>query len=197
MRTIVNKTGHAITISHGGKYVELLPAGDPIRLKEVRKPTKHSVLVGGKVVEALQWGGYETNEAPDAVRVGFPIVEKRWEADESVLPKEQDGVYYVVSALVANAFPTRRDLLCPETKKGEDGQIYCTALVRAVPDTMPVYYSGINAGQEMLADEIKCACARQGRQGGIFLDALINLIPTLAEFRCIREYVNCADEGDE
>jgi len=63
---------------------------------------------------------------------GVPIVEKEWEIDTRCpLPDPQPNTFYIVSALVANAFPERSDLLCPETRKTRDGRVYAVALVRA------------------------------------------------------------------
>ena len=43
---------------------------------------------------------------------------------ESNLPDYEEGVYYIVSALVANAYPERKDLLMVnETIRDDDGRI--------------------------------------------------------------------------
>ncbi len=74
----------------------------------------------------------EKREDVDYTVDGVPIVQKRWAVDHHCpLPAPQPGTYYVVSALVANAFPERSDLLCPETRKTRDGRVYAVALVRA------------------------------------------------------------------
>ena len=53
---------------------------------------------------------------------------KKW--GKGNLPDAVDDTNLIVSAIVANAFPERTDLLCPETKRFTDGSIRCTALVR-------------------------------------------------------------------
>jgi len=128
--TVVNLTGHPIT-NKGGE--EIIPSGKSIRLDEERKITDETVTFNG--VEGLRWSE-DTNDWDGPISLissrpyGLPIVEKSWSCSENQLPPQQDNVYYVVSALVANAYPHRRDLLCPETKKDEKGSIYATALVR-------------------------------------------------------------------
>lgn len=54
---------------------------------------------------------------------GIDIVRKRF-TDVVDLPDYQDGVYYVVSLIVAQALPERKDLLCPgEQIRDEQGRI--------------------------------------------------------------------------
>lgn len=46
------------------------------------------------------------------------------------LPKEKKGKYYIVSYLVKNAFPERKDLLVPSepVKNGNGRTLYCKSL---------------------------------------------------------------------
>ena len=51
------------------------------------------------------------------------ILKKRFLADETtLLPPIEEGVYYIVSAIVATAI-RRNDLIVPNTIRDEDGQI--------------------------------------------------------------------------
>lgn len=100
--TVINMTPHAITYVGG----EIPPSGRVVRLREER-----TVIT----------------EIPGLP----PLVEKSWLPEESPLPEPEEGTLYIVSALVANAFPDRRDLVCPETVRTADGKIICTAFVRA------------------------------------------------------------------
>ena len=61
--------------------------------------------------------------------VPVPLIEKTWGVTTD-LPKPEEGVLLVVSALIANAHPERSDLVTPQTER-RDGKIVCTALVRS------------------------------------------------------------------
>lgn len=60
---------------------------------------------------------------------GLPITRQVFGQVEG-LPEHKDGIYYIVSHLVAAACPDRTDLFCPgPTIKGTDGRIIgCTSL---------------------------------------------------------------------
>ena len=100
------------------------PDGLVVRLDEERKETSEAVGEGGAVISRIYypWGGQLGPQ-----NRGLPIVEKAWSSGN--LPDEEEGVLLIVSALVANQYPTRDDLVCPETKR-EEGEIKCTALVK-------------------------------------------------------------------
>lgn len=50
---------------------------------------------------------------------GIPINKSTY-GDVSGLPKQADGVYYIVSSFVANALPERKDLLYPDDLVRDD-----------------------------------------------------------------------------
>lgn len=116
---IVNLTGHPIDfILNDGTAVTIPPAV--------------TITADGLTFAARVPRLKETRKDIDYTQEGIPIVQKTWERDpENPLPAPRAGTYYVVSALVANAFPERSDLLCPETRKTRDGRVYAVALVRA------------------------------------------------------------------
>ena len=133
---VVNLTPHPITFADG----EIPPSGKTVRLDEVRTATGQVVCPDGSIGPS-RVGGFPINyddevvpwEAPPQKVKGIPIVTKQW--GNSNLPPEQPGVRYIVSALVANAHPLRRDLLVPETKRDESGAITATALIENSPPT--------------------------------------------------------------
>ena len=116
---VVNLTGHHVDfIQNDGTKVSIPPA----------------VIVDGEGHEfpAPAPRLLEKRQDIDYTVDGVPIVEKEWKIDTRCpLPDPQPNTFYIVSALVANAFPERSDLLCPETRKTRDGRVYAVALVRA------------------------------------------------------------------
>jgi len=97
---IINKTPHAVHIKYGkyefDDYKIIKPDGDPIRLEEKR---------------------YECGEI-EGIPITYPVY------GAANLPEEQPGVYYIVSAMVLNAYPERLDLLAPGPAiRNESGQI--------------------------------------------------------------------------
>jgi len=116
---IVNLTGHPIDfILNDGTKVSIPPAV-VVDLEGREFPASVPRLV-------------EKRHDVDYTVDGVPIVEKEWKIDTRCpLPEPKPGTYYIVSAILANAFPDRADLLCPETRKTRDGKVYAVALVRA------------------------------------------------------------------
>ena len=107
MSKFVNMTPHPINLfieGEGGKEEILIePCGKTIRLKE--------------------------NWSEIKVVNGVPITHCSY-TSEVDLPDIEEGVYYIVSAMVANAFPDRNDFLIPaQTIRDEKGRIVgCTSL---------------------------------------------------------------------
>ena len=63
-----------------------------------------------------------TATTPDGLEVS--IIKKSY-FNTVGLPPPQEGVLYAVSSIVANANPSRNDLVCPLTKR-RNRRIYCT-----------------------------------------------------------------------
>lgn len=125
MKTFRNLTPHNITLKDGTQ----IPSEGAVRLSETRTVKESFVIVqnrGHNEYITEEWQLDDCN--PDFIKPFPPIVEKEWGGTD--LPEEQDGTYLIVSALVANAFPERKDLVCPETARNESG-VYCSAFVRA------------------------------------------------------------------
>lgn len=124
MIKLVNLTPHPINFMNG---LVLFPEKDPVRLEE--KIVKR--IEGFQTLEDPEtWypEGYPTHEKHTIDTV--PIIQKRWGSGN--LPVPRKGVRYIVSALVANAYPERKDLLCPSTIKDCDGNTVCVALIQSV-----------------------------------------------------------------
>jgi len=100
---IVNLTPHSISIVGGP---EIPPSGKIVRV--------------GSTIQRIG----EVEGIPlTCTTYGKPGVEigNRWDGE---LPEPQPGVWYVVSALAAQACPDRKDFLIPnETVRNEKGQI--------------------------------------------------------------------------
>ena len=126
--TVINLTSHEITLEG---IPAIPPSGIVARVCETRDVLPYCASANG-----LMWSGggpgYGEMADDDGIGVppiiGVPVVRKNWGEVEGLPPQKRD-TYYIVSALVANACTDRTDLLCPETKRLEDGQIICTALV--------------------------------------------------------------------
>lgn len=103
---IVNATPHDINLMDAsGNVIARYPAsGRPIRLTERR-------AVAFEMPVEIARGAW----------IAVPIVTLRHTAE---MPREETGVYYIVSAMVANAYPERRDLLTIDgTVRDERGQM--------------------------------------------------------------------------
>ncbi len=100
---IINKTPHMVRIiveaqngMSGCTSMTIEPDGDPIRLEEKR---------------------FECGEI-EGIPITYPVY------GSANLPEEQPGVYYIVSAMVLNAYPERLDLLAPgPAVRNASGQI--------------------------------------------------------------------------
>ena len=96
--TVINKTPHTVTILDDGKVVrEYQSDGSTIRLAMSEKSVG---LVDGVPLVTVEYG------------------------EPVGLPPEQEGVTYIVSALVRQALPERRDLVVPAgLVRDENGRI--------------------------------------------------------------------------
>jgi len=106
--TFTNMTPHPINLLDAATepIMTIEPSGDTIRLTESKE-----------VVDNIE---------------GVDVLEITFSAGGN-LPAVVDGVYYIVSALVANAYPERLDfLMVANTLRDDNGRIYgCTAWARA------------------------------------------------------------------
>lgn len=86
---IINKTPHAVYIlDEDGTVLRMFPKSNGmIRVEEF--PEEYGTIDG------------------------IPISSTTWGETKDV-PKEKEGTYYIVSQLVKNALPNRRDLLVPK-----------------------------------------------------------------------------------
>lgn len=100
---IINLTSHVVTVCHGENVRTFEPSGQVARCHQ-------NEIVIGQID-------------------GLPITRQVFGQVEG-LPEQQNGIYYIVSRLVAAACPDRADLFCPgPTIKGTDGRITgCTSL---------------------------------------------------------------------
>ena len=112
MTKILNMTPHIINVevSNGSHIEKISPDGEVWRLKE----------------EVIFDQTIEYDNFP------FSVYKKTFKPPE--LPAEIEGTYYIVSLIVKQAFPARKDLLVPDTGatavRGSDGQIrYVTRFI--------------------------------------------------------------------
>lgn len=108
MARIINMTPHAVRVfldTEGIKVRTFMPSGKSIRL------ASETYKVG------------EIDGIPvTRTRYGNPVIESKMGSEE--LYFETPGVYYIVSAMVAQALPHRKDLLVPaEQVRDSDGKI--------------------------------------------------------------------------
>ena len=82
--------------------------------------TPHAVQIKWEHEDNTCWQVYESDSDPirlDETRIscgeveGIPVSYAVYGAAN--LPEEKDGIYYIVSAMVMNAYPERLDLLAP------------------------------------------------------------------------------------
>ena len=108
--TIINLTPHSITVVPDGGGAIVYPAPPP------------GVSAARVVVVSTRDG-----DLPD----GCPTV-RMSRGDVQHLPDPADGVMYIVSRMVADAVPSRRDLLVPgaPVRDAHGAIIGCRALVR-------------------------------------------------------------------
>ena len=110
----VNMTPHPINLltGDGVPLLTIPPSGDTIRLDETEE------MVDDLIVNGIQ------------VEISF----KTFSASAD-LPAIEANTFYIVSAMVANAYPERFDfLIVNRTVRDNDGRIMgCTAFARAAP----------------------------------------------------------------
>ncbi len=101
---LINLTPHALNIkTSDGQVLKLDPSGDVARVNTINKP-----------VFSLDTGNNDTFIPVHVVLFG----------DVIGLPSPQDGVFLIVSRIVKNAVPTRRDVLVPGAPiRNDDGVI--------------------------------------------------------------------------
>ena len=112
---IINRTPHDITmLNEENEVIWTFPKSDePIRLES-------SQVIVGEATDA----GFDTTKrnASDNIFITFDV--KQVVYGDSNLPNYIEDRYYIVSALVANAFPVREDLLMVnDTVRDENGRI--------------------------------------------------------------------------
>lgn len=102
-KQIINLTPHRIDIvnSDGVIIFSIPPSNNslPARLPETEE------IVGIVTINGMD----------------IPIVRKNWGSIE--LPEPQEGTLFIVSNIVKQAFPHRRDLITPITMRDNNGQI--------------------------------------------------------------------------
>ena len=91
MAKVINLTPHAIVVKSGNREVVYEPSGMVARMET------------------------ETSEVGEVD--GFSVMVS--EVTGSNLPDPEEGVFYLVSAMVLSAFPERGDLLAPDTGNAE------------------------------------------------------------------------------
>jgi len=97
---IINKTPHEVVlVEETGEVIQTFPKSEnPIRLLE----------------ETDRIGTIE----------GIPLSKTKMTAVKNTLPEEQEGIFYIVSRAVQEAYPNRKDLLIPnESVRDESGRI--------------------------------------------------------------------------
>ena len=105
---IINRTPHDITMLNEDKEM-----GHPLTVLRVFPKSDEPIrLESSQVVVDCVSGGIYLYDVKQVVY------------GESNLPDYEEGVYYIVSALVANAYPERKDLLMVnDTVRDDNGRI--------------------------------------------------------------------------
>ena len=98
-KTLINLTPHPINLIKDGEVVDVIPAPED---KNMIPRLKEEIEEIGKIGD-------------------YPIVKKKY-GTANTIPEPKEGVYYIVSALVASALK-RDDLLVPNVVRNEEGQI--------------------------------------------------------------------------
>lgn len=96
--------------------------------------TPHDVVVMNQEKEVLQTfpsvsvARCTTKQMESGDILGIPVVKQEYGEVEG-LPEEKEGVYYIVSFLVQDALPNRKDLIVPANLVRDDKGIIlgCTA----------------------------------------------------------------------
>ena len=104
-KKIINLTPHEVRLlDDEGNTVAVFPSEGVVRLEEKKE------LIGYLEEERVTFGIYDDPyESPSVARI--PVYRKEFGATN--LPEKREGVYYIVSSLVAQAFP-RDDFLVPD-----------------------------------------------------------------------------------
>lgn len=99
---VVNLTPHEVKIYvDENTFITIPKAEEPLRLEEE-----------SEFVDAIELNGYD-----------IMIYSKKYHPANELPPEEED-VYYIVSALVARAYPNRHDFLIPNDMiRDDDGRI--------------------------------------------------------------------------
>ena len=122
LQDITNLTPHPVNILVAGGSIEI-PSSGSIRLNE-------------NVSEIASIAIYTNDEC--STHVGrVPLLFITFDAGSSLVDwPEKDNHFYIVSALVANAYPDRKDfLMVAKTVRDDEGRIKgCTALASATGD---------------------------------------------------------------
>lgn len=110
MSLIINRTPHPVNLLNPDNSVRFcwVPEGEPIRLAQ--ETCKMGELTYDKPIE---------NDDENEVFINVPLTWTKFGSTN--LPEQQDDVYYIVSALVKNAFPDRTDLLIPNEIVRDEG----------------------------------------------------------------------------
>ena len=90
---IINLTMHDVTVKHDGKTEVFEKSGMSVRC-----------TIPMEKAEPIN---------------GVPTSIKRLDQISTTLPPEQDGVLLIVSSMVLDACPDRKDLIAPDTSKGK------------------------------------------------------------------------------
>lgn len=113
---IRNLTPHPVTLIFGGQTITLPPDGAPPRVSTTETPAGTATVNGTQV---------------PIVQVGT--------GDLVGLPDQQPGVLLVVSRMVAEAAPHRRDLVIPHGLVRDDaGRVVGCSALGQVPPPRPV-----------------------------------------------------------
>jgi hypothetical protein len=110
MTQLINLTPHTINIILGNKTYDVPASGTVARCSQTEK-----------VIGTIEVAG----------AVSIPVTNQSF-GDVTDLPEPKDGVFYIVSRLVASACPSRIDLLIPGPMvRDDDGKVIgCRGLSR-------------------------------------------------------------------
>ena len=112
-KKIINLTPHWVTLILKTEEKTFLPEKESCRIKTTTKETSSLSIPYDKNDERFKFGSW----------ADIPITETTFGKVEN-LPKEEEGIYYIVSSLVCQACTDRQDLLIPnESVRDEIGRI--------------------------------------------------------------------------
>tara|TARA_R100001082_G_C4359464_1_gene158596 strand:+ start:1658 stop:2071 length:414 start_codon:yes stop_codon:yes gene_type:complete len=119
---IVNRTPHDINLvdDDGNVLIRIPKSDEPIRLESSQKVVGNIPCYS----KLNLWMTMGLSPLMDDYKPTTIVDVKQVVYGESNLPDYEEGVYYIVSALVANAYPERKDLLMVnDTVRDDDGRI--------------------------------------------------------------------------